>query len=51
MLREAALGVAVIGPEGAATSALRAADVICHSILDALDLLLDEQALASTLRP
>lgn len=51
MLREAALGIAVVGPEGAATSALRAADLVCHSILDALDLVLDAQALASTLRP
>lgn len=51
MLREAALGIAVIGPEGAAPSALTAADVVCHSILDALDLLCDEQTLASTLRP
>ncbi len=51
MLRLAALGIAVIGPEGAATSAILAADVVCRSILEALDLLLDERALASTLRP
>lgn len=51
MLREAAFGIAVVGPEGAASSALFAGDVICCSILDALDLLLDDQALASTLRP
>ena len=50
MLRAAALGIAVIGPEGAAASALMAADVVCRSILEALDLLLDEQTLVSTLR-
>ncbi len=51
MLRLAALGIAVIGPEGAVTSAVLAADIVCGSILDALDLLLDERTLASTLRP
>lgn len=51
MLQLAVLGIAVIGPEGVATSAIRAADVVCGSILDALDLLLDERTLASTLRP
>jgi len=50
MLEAAALGIAVIGPEGAAGAALRAADVACRSILDALDLLLDERALRATLR-
>lgn len=51
MLETAALGIAVIGPEGAAGRAIQAADVVCHSILDALDLLLDERALRATLRP
>jgi soluble P-type ATPase len=50
MLETAALGVAVVGPEGAAGAAVRAADVVCGSILDALDLLLDERALRATLR-
>jgi soluble P-type ATPase len=50
MLGASALGIAVLGPEGAAAGALRAADVVCASILDALDLLLDERALAATLR-
>ena len=50
MLDAAALGIAVVGPEGAAGSAIRAADVVCASILDALDLLLDERALQATLR-
>jgi P-type E1-E2 ATPase len=50
MLEIAALGVVVVGPEGAAASALRSADVVCTSILEALDLLLDERALVATLR-
>jgi len=50
MLEAAALGIAVVGPEGAAASAVRSADVVCASILDALDLLLDERALVATLR-
>ena len=51
MLRVATLGIAVLGPEGAAGPALLAADVICGSVVDALELLLDERALAATLRP
>jgi hypothetical protein len=31
-------------------AALAAADVVCRSILDALDLLLDERAVIATLR-
>jgi len=50
MLEAAALGIAVIGPEGSSGAALAAADVVCGSILDALDLLLDPLALAATLR-
>ena len=51
MLRAAALGIAVIGPEGANAAALAAADVVAGSIGAALDLLADPQALAATLRP
>ena len=51
MLGLACLGIAVVGPEGASAAALRNANVVCRSILDAIDLLLDEKALASTLRP
>lgn len=51
MLAAAGLGIAVLGPEGASVQAVSAADVVCASILDALDLLLDERALAATLRP
>jgi soluble P-type ATPase len=51
MLEAAALGIAVVGPEGASGAVVRTADVLCASILDALDLLLDERALAATVRP
>ena len=50
MLEAAALGIAVVGPEGAAGAAVRVADVVCSSIVDALDLLLDERTLVATLR-
>jgi P-type E1-E2 ATPase len=50
MLREAALGIAVVGPEGASIAALMASDVVCTSIVDALELLRDERALVATLR-
>lgn len=51
MLRAARLGMVVLGTEGAASAALLAADVACATILDALDLLLDERAITATLRP
>jgi soluble P-type ATPase len=49
-LAAAALAIAVLGPEGASTAALRSADVVCGSVADALDLLLDPKALSATLR-
>jgi P-type E1-E2 ATPase len=49
-LQAAALGIAVIGREGVSVPALRGADVLCGSIVDALDLLLDAEALTATLR-
>jgi P-type E1-E2 ATPase len=51
MLRAAALGIALLGPEGASAAALGAADVVCRSVLEALDLLGDPAALTATLRP
>ena len=51
MLKLARLSIAVVGPEGASATTVRAADVVCHSIVDALDLLLSQDALTSTLRP
>jgi P-type E1-E2 ATPase len=51
VLEAAAVGFAVIGPEGASAAALRSADVVCARATDALDLLLDPRALSATLRP
>ena len=50
VLQAAAVGFAVIGPEGASAAALRSADVVCASATDALDLLIDPKALSATLR-
>ncbi len=50
MIRAAALGIAVLGPEGLATQALSAADLLCANINDALDLLLRPDRLRATLR-
>jgi P-type E1-E2 ATPase len=50
MLREARLGIAVLGEEGLATAALDAADVLASSIVSALDLLLKPKRLVATLR-
>ncbi len=50
MLAEAALGIAVLGPEGLALAALRTADVVVPCIEDALDLLLRPRRLVATLR-
>lgn len=50
MLREANLGVAVLGPEGLAVETLMAADLVAPDILSALDLLLDPNRLVATLR-
>ena len=49
MLQAAALGIAVLGPEGLAVEALRAAEVVA-GIHDALDLLLHPRRLVATLR-
>ena len=50
MLGEAALGIAVVGPEGLAGGALAAADVVVVSIDDALGLLRSPKRLIATLR-
>jgi len=50
MLELAALGIAVLGPEGLSTSAMNAADIVVPSILAALDLLLFPNRLTATLR-
>jgi len=50
MLKEAALGIAVILEEGAASEALAAANVVCRSILSAFELLTNPLRLTATLR-
>lgn len=50
VLAAAALGIAVLGPEGASTAALTSADLVCRSVIEALDLLADPRALTATLR-
>jgi len=50
MLRAAALGVAVLGPEGLSTAALLSSDLLVPNIHAALDLLVDPARLVATLR-
>jgi P-type E1-E2 ATPase len=50
MLSDSALGIAVVGPEGAAAAAVAGADVIVASIGDALGLLVEPRRLITTLR-
>ena len=50
MLSAASLGIAVILAEGAAAQTLMAADVVCKTIIDALELLLEPLRLTATLR-
>jgi len=50
MLKEAALGVAVILGEGASAETLMSADVVCSDIVSALELLTNPLRLTATLR-
>lgn len=50
MLREAALAICVIGPEGAALQTLNAAHILVTSFNDAIDLLLNPKRVVATLR-
>ena len=50
MLQRAALGIVVVGDEGAAGEALQAGDIITRDVRSALDLLLDPRRLVATLR-
>jgi soluble P-type ATPase len=50
MLEAAALGIAVINEEGAATQTLLSADVVCRHILDALAFFTEPRRLIATLR-
>jgi soluble P-type ATPase len=50
MLQRAALGIAVVGDEGAAREAIEACDLVAPDIESALDLLLDPRRLLASLR-
>jgi len=50
MIRKAAIGVAVVGPEGAAGELVAAADIVVRDIRDALDLPANPLRLTATLR-
>lgn len=50
MMKVAGLGIAVIGPEGAAAGLLDCVDVVTRDIRDALDLIRDPLRLKATLR-
>lgn len=50
MLRDAALGICITEAEGACVQTLQAADIVCRSARDALNLLLNPKRLIATLR-
>jgi len=50
MLKEAELGIALVQGEGAAVETVLAADMVCGSILDGLDLLIHPTRLVAGLR-
>ncbi len=50
MCKDAAIGIAVIGPEGVATALLQSADVFVRDVTDGMDLLLTPGRLRATLR-
>ena len=50
ILKEAALGIAVLGDEGVSVSAIKSADIVVKNIQNALDLILKPKRLIATLR-
>jgi P-type E1-E2 ATPase len=50
MLERAALGIVIVGPEGAAAKTLLKADIVVQDIRSALELLLHHKRLIATLR-
>jgi len=50
MLKASALGICILGPEGASTEALLASSLVFHNICDALDVFLKPSRLIATLR-
>jgi|SRR5450759_2497830 len=50
MLKAAAIGIAVMGREGASSEAMAAADIVALNVIDAIDFLLNPKRLVATLR-
>lgn len=50
ILKEAALGIAVLGKEGLSVAAMKKADLVVNDITEALDLFLKPRRLVATLR-
>jgi len=50
MLKESAIGICIVGGEGASAEAMMASDLVVSTINDALDLLLKPHRLRATLR-
>jgi soluble P-type ATPase len=50
MLNEAVIGICLVEAEGACVQTLQAADIVCRSTKDALNLLLNPKRLIATLR-
>jgi len=50
MLKQSAIGICVIGKEGASAEAVQHCDIVIYDINDALDLLLNPKRLMATLR-
>lgn len=50
MLLKSAIGIIVLQAEGASANSLTAADIVCHNIFDAFDLLENPNRIKSTLR-
>jgi HAD superfamily hydrolase (TIGR01549 family) len=50
MLKKAAIGIAILGDEGCSKEALMSADIICKSIIEAFELILQPKRFIATLR-
>ena len=50
MIREAAVGIALLGDEGCSSKTLQESDIVCKSIESALELFLNTKRLVATLR-
>ncbi len=50
MLKEAALGIGVIGEEGCSNTLIKEADLVVKNVADALNIILHPERLVATLR-